>query len=669
MQGTAFDADGSSWPVAKPIVVAGRVARLRSPSRRRRRRSHTLLAVAVVVAIVIGVGGAAVGYATLKPRADELQARLTADLLAGQRELEAGKASLTQANSKHDGSLVADAIAHFVSAKGQFVAASQLADNSRLLRYLEDVPGIGSQAQSRHAAVDGIAAMGAAISVAGEDLSDLYGQVMKPTVAGQPARNLLTALDQAQPSVVKIRADLQLAQKGASQVDVAVIPTGQQATFLKARDAIASALAGLDEFDRLVPVLHDVLGGNGTRTYLIEQVNPAELRAGGGFIGTYSLIRADNGTLTLIRSGDAYDLANPRPLPGQPGFIPQPDPYREVIPDISWSFVDSNIFPDFPSSARAAMGFAQPRLGISVDGVVSVDYYTVAKMLDLTGPLTLPDFGVTVDGSNFIPELIKRQADHTHKALLSAIAQPLMERISTLPAERWPPLIGALNDLAIQRHLQAFFNNSAAEQEMQRLGWSGELNPVRSPDYMMEVESNYGGTKANYYLERHYTVVLSARDGVLHHQVVIDLINRTPSGSYPVVYYRPYVRLYVAQPVSSASDNLLLVRYQGPDPPAGTRLLDGWLQDIPCCGGQARVVFEYDTPWSASEPGLDRIYWQKQPGTVNDNIDVTWNDGNGHTYKVRGGLGQDVIIRLSPTGVTLTAGQPAQANLPSLGLG
>ena len=92
------------------------------------------------------------------------------------------------------------------------------------------------------------------------------------------------------------------------------LPNSQQVTFLKARDTIALALSGLDEFELLVPVLNEVLGANGVRNYLIEQVDPAELRAGGGFIGTYSLIRADHGAFTVIKSGNAYDLADPPTL-------------------------------------------------------------------------------------------------------------------------------------------------------------------------------------------------------------------------------------------------------------------------------------------------------------------------------------------------------------------
>ena len=320
---------------AKPVLAADKVARVRG-SRRRRLRSHRLLAVAVGVVILASIGGgSALGYATLKNRADQLQAALTAYLQAGQRELEAGKASLTEANSKHDTSLVTQATAHFAAAKTHFLAASQLADNSRLLHYLEQIPAVGGSVHSRHAAVDGVAEMGVALSDAGQELSSLDGQLIKPPGSGQATHTLLTTLDQTQASLVKIRLDLDRAQRAAGQVDVQVLPVSQQAAFLKARNTIAAAESGLDEFGRLVPVLKEVLGGNGVRTILIEQVNPAELRAGGGFIGTYSLLRTDHGTLTVIKSGDAYDLADPRPLPGQPGFIPEPSPHRDVLPAAS----------------------------------------------------------------------------------------------------------------------------------------------------------------------------------------------------------------------------------------------------------------------------------------------------------------------------------------------
>lgn len=655
----------------KAVLTADKVARVRG-SRRRRLRSHRRLAVGVGVVILVSIGGgSALGLAALKNRTDQLQAALTAYLQAGQRELEAGKTALTEANSKHDTSLVTQATAHFAAAKTQFLSAGQLADNSRLLRYMEQIPAVGSAVHSRHAAVAGIAGMGVALSETGQELADLDGQLLKPSADGPAGRTLLTVLDQTHTSLVKVRSGLARAQVAAAQVDVQVVPSGQQAAFVKARNTIASALAGLDEFERLVPVLTDVLGGNGVRTILIEQVNPAELRAGGGFIGTYSLLRTDHGAMTVIKSGDSYDLALPRPLPGQPGFIPMPMPFRDTLPANSYSFVDTNFYPDFPSNAKAALSFVEPRLRMNIDAVIAIDYYTVAKMLELTGPLTVPGYGVSVDSNNFIPRAIQidLKDSATNKAILSAIAGPLMARVSALPSDRWPALIAALNGLAAERHLQAYFKNDLVETEIERVGWAGRVNPSGSADYLMEVESNYGGDKANYFLNRHFTVVLTRNGSTLHHKVVVDLVNSSPAGVFVRTFYEVNVRLYVGAIASNLSSNLRPVRYANPAPPTGTSLFDGWLTNIQCCGDKGQAVFEFDTPWSTSPSGPYEIYWQKQPGTVNDKIDVTWNAGNGQTFKVVGDLGQDRVIGLSSKGAALRVGQAGQATLPNLSLG
>src|SRR5205807_5289206 len=121
-------------------------------------------------------------------------------------------------------------------------------------------------------------------------------------------------------------------------------------------------------------------------------------------------------------------------------------PYREVVPDTSWSFVDSNIYPDFASNAKAAESFVQPRVPISVDGVIAVDYYVVARMLELTGPMKVPGYGSPIDSSNFIPQLMLHDLAHdpAHKAILAGLSAPLMQRIASLPPGLWPSLVGTL---------------------------------------------------------------------------------------------------------------------------------------------------------------------------------------------------------------------------------
>ena len=639
--------------------------------RRRSRRLALIAGITAGVIVVVLAGGGGIAYFTVDKQAKDLQAQLVGHLKAGQSELEAAKTSLKQANTKHDQLSIAQAKSHFANAKTQFTLASQIADSSVLLKNLEGLPSVGGAARSRHVAVDGIAKMGVALAEAGQDLADLEGQLITPPDKNTSAgRKLLKDLGASKSAIADARLKLGNAQTAAAGVDVRVIPSGQQAAFIKARGTIDSALAAIVEFERLVPVITEILGGNGARTYLIEQANPAELRPGGGFVGTFTILKADHGALTTVEHGSSGLLSYPRANQGAAGYVAPPGPLHELLGPVSWSFFDSNFFPDFPSNAKTGEKFAQPKLGRAINGVISIDFYTVAKMLELTGPLAVPGFGITVDSKNFVPLVIQHDLakDAIHKAILSAVAGPLVHRLTKLSAASWPALITALNDLAQTHHLQAYFNNAPVQAEIDRFGWSGTLNPTKSHDFMMEVESNLGATKANYFVTRHYTVALTHSGKFLHHKITVGLVNNMPYVYRPDDFYRAYMSMFVSANASGLSVNLRPTRYPDPKPPSGTRLIAGWL-NTPGYGTRGQAVFEYNTPWQTDATGNDELYWQKQPGTVNDAIDLVWNDGKGHSFKVKGVLSVDLAITLSPTGVTLNAGHRAQAALPSLSLG
>jgi hypothetical protein len=79
------------------------------------------------------------------------------------------------------------------------------------------------------------------------------------------------------------------------------------------------------------------------------------------------------------------------------------------------------------------------------------------------------------------------------------------------------------------------------------------------------------------------------------------------------------------------------------------------------------LAFDYDTPMTADSNGQHVIYWQKQPGTVDDQVTVSWNDGS-HVETAHNVLSQDLVIRLSAGHLTVDSGQAGSAYLPSLTL-
>ncbi len=149
-------------------------------------------------------------------------------------------------------------------------------------------------------------------------------------------------------------------------------------------------MAGIEEFQRLSPVLLEILGANGPRSYLIEQVDPAELRGGGGFIGSYSTLSADHGVLKVGKSGDTGLIDAPYPLRGNKKYVAPPNVSLQFAQH-GLVFGDSNFSSDFPAAAQSGQALFLNETGVSVDGVISIDPMAVAELLKVTGPIAIPE--------------------------------------------------------------------------------------------------------------------------------------------------------------------------------------------------------------------------------------------------------------------------------------
>jgi hypothetical protein len=477
------------------------------------------------------------------------------------------------------------------------------------------------------------------------------------------------------PYVPAIKQSLVKALQAALSVDPSVLPSSQAATLKKAIDSIEKAISSVDQLAALLPVATEILGGNGPRTYLIEQVTPAELRAGGGFIGSVSVITADLGQVKLTMGGGIETWEYPRPNKYQSGYVVPPGPLQSFIGDSSFGLADSNFYPDFRTSAGWAETFAQSEMHIKPDGVIAIDPDVVAALLNVTGPLKVPGYNVTVDAGTFTDWLFQQQyalknVTSTKKAIFSAIASELIPRVTSLPPSRWPDLMTQLNNMASQRHIQVYFNNAAAEKVMDQYGWSGALNPRQTSDLVYEVESNFGATKANHFVSRSYTLDLSASSGLLHHVMTIAIKNAEPAGYEGGNNYNGYFRLYVPADATSLHRLLPLTQQGLPDNtvPKEYQVFEGWFEiDNRYAGRNVRTLkFSWDTPWS-DPSGTHSIYWQKQPGTGNERVAVTWTSG-GSRYSATGDLAADREIVLAPGSVVLKPGLAGTAKVPSLTL-
>jgi len=622
---------------------------------------------ALLLAVLL-LPGAGFGYLA----AQGLQRDVLVHFSAAQTHLERARTLLGQANGAQAQASLDQARGEFEHAQAEFRAAAAAVTGTPARVVPSAVPIAGS----RIAAVLHLSAMGLALCDVGFRSVDIDMEFLKPAAPGQPTgtARLLSILTNLQGSLPALERDLDVANREIAAIDPAVVPASQRAAFQRARDDVTRGIASVDELGRLVPALSDVLGVDGRRTYVVEQLNPFELRAGGGYIGTYSLLVADRGSLTVLRSGDTHDLPDYSILAGQSGYVAPPGPMLNLLQQKSWSFEDTNFYPDFRDDAKAAMGFAQRDFGTGVDGVISIDLYAVAALLGVTGPISVPGSGVPLTKDNVIPTIMAADLeDPAHKRVISSVAGPLMQRVVSLDSAQWVGLIQVINQLATGRHIQLYFAADRAETEMQRLGLAGELAvPDGHDDFMYPAESNFGGNKANWFLTRKLQLALTRNGNTLHHVLTEDLsydLHTAPS--WYIVPYAFFARVLLPAAASGVqTSGLKRAEQPSVTPPKGASLVEGnALMQVDANNHTAHLVVTYawDTPWSQDAAGVHTIYWQKQPGIAVDPFTVTWSDGSAPAASAKSDLGSDKVVELGPgSKVTVIAGAIAQAALPRL---
>ena len=141
---------------------------------------------------------------------------------------------------------------------------------------------------------------------------------------------------------------------------------------------------------------------SGPRTYLVVFQNPAELRATGGIFGSYAVVQADQGRITIIDQG-----ASSRTL----GFFDPPvaeltpeqiDLYSQLMAQYPQ---DVNFTPDFPTAAPLFSEMYRLRSGNTVDGVLAIDPVALSYLLEGAAPIDVGD-GVSITADNLVPILL-----------------------------------------------------------------------------------------------------------------------------------------------------------------------------------------------------------------------------------------------------------------------
>jgi len=294
-------------------------------------------------------------------------------------------------------------------------------------------------------------------------------------------------------------------------------------------------------------VLPAMLGGDGVRHYFIAFMSPSESRGYDGFVGSYGLLTADQGHVSLTMSGQPAALEALLPpggatLRGVPGFLArygQFDPGKYVR--------DATFSPDLPTVASVlAQQYAQAG-GVPIDGVLAIDPYGLAALLHFTGPIRVPGLPLPLTYHNAAYVLLKEQyttfdAGETNEDLLrhdflqEALHVSFDQLVNgSLPA---PETLAAVLDPAVVQGRISFWSFHRSEQPLlRRLGIDGSFPAADGGDLLAVTTQNAAGNKIDAFLHTSILdhVTFNPGTGDVTSEVTITVTNDAPASGLPPI--------------------------------------------------------------------------------------------------------------------------------------
>jgi hypothetical protein len=436
--------------------------------------------------------------------------------------------------------------------------------------------------------------------------------------AAQPLATAATAADRAALEVAKLPGGSWLPAANHARNDASAMV-----------DDLRQVLHDAGDASRLAP---DMLGGNGTRRYLLVVENDAEARGLGGLPGVMAVLTVTNGRLTFS------EFHNNSFLGGTAApSVDLPADYRRTYAgvDVTSDFRDSDVSPDFPVVAKVWLAMWEAKTGDRLDGAIAADPTALSYLLNATGPAKLAD-GTEVSGDNVVS--LTQQTIYSNVHPFAArqdrfieIAQAAASQVVGAPHGSAHALVTAMSQAVQEHRLLAFSADPSEQQTLAATPLAGALPRTDEP-FVGVVLNNGQASKLDYYIERSVTYDQTgcSVSGMQLSTVTVELHNGAPAKLPAFVTHRDRLtrhnpigseRLFVAAYTTHGSQLLGVTGN-------GTRLLarigserghPRYEVDVTIARGEtATVVFHLVAPKSAEPAQI----W-KQPGVLPESVSVS----------------------------------------------
>lgn len=443
-----------------------------------------LLSFVIVLLIIIFLIKFLSFFPFLNPK--NLEAKITGQVQTALGNLTAAADSATKLNFKEADSNFRTASANFLAAQENL---NEISDSILSLASLARDPKIKLAAESKK-----FLSAGALASSLGSNLV-----LATDSLFASDEADFKTTLDNFLIYGRAAADDAQKLKKTVAAVNPNNLPDAYRQQFESLNQQAGLLADSLNNFVTLAEQLKEVLGLSRDKRYLLVFQNNTELRASGGFLGSYALVDLRGGKIRNLEvpGGGSYDteagMKNIRVAAPQPLWLINP----------LWHFWDANWWPDWPTTAKNLMWFYEKSDGPSVDGVISVTPTVVEQLLEITGPIDLmAEYGLIISADNFwesVQTIVEQKnvPDNKPKKIIGDLMAKILEILPRrLNQDNLLKIIVAFEESLSSKQILFYFQDQKLEAAVAERNWAGEIKET-DKDYLLIVNTNIAGQKSD----------------------------------------------------------------------------------------------------------------------------------------------------------------------------
>ena len=426
-----------------------------------------------------------------------------------------------------------------------------------------------------------------------------------------------------------------------ASMDETIVPEDQKDSYFDFKSKIPIFEESIADAINYADFFEAVIGIDRPKKYLLLFQNYSELRPSGGFPGTYGVISFASGGLSDFFVDDVYNLDGQL----KQNIIP-PKQLQHITP--TWGMRDAGWFADFPSSARKTMWFFNQEAGYRIDGVIALNPDIVARILEIIGPIEMPDYEMALDQNNFLAS-VQEEVEYGEnrvqpKRVVIDFAPRFLEKLYLASSEQWIKIFQVFAAGLEEKDVIIYLDDESLEEFVVGKGFGGEIKSTSS-DYLMVTFSNIKGSKTDVMIDSSISVDTNFKNDQIARK--ISLSRKHNGGDSEYGFYNrqnpAYVRVLLPEKAESVKisgndfpnfrpligyDNSFVKdkdlslfessfsfdKNTGVDrfEESGKKGAGFWMVTDP--GETKTVELEYALPFDSADNEPYNFYFQKQPG-------------------------------------------------------